>query len=86
MPHRVLQSSPTELLLIGRQPSTGNLQCNGKLWWLRYVMFKRSRGSCSCSTIILSTSGEPQHVPLTSVTLTDLDNLKDRFARAIRPH
>ncbi|KAG1747308.1 CHAT domain-containing protein [Suillus lakei] len=38
----------------------------------------------SCSAIIVSTSGEPHHVPLRSVTLTDLKNLKDRFARAIR--
>jgi CHAT domain-containing protein len=38
----------------------------------------------SCSAIIVSTSGEPRHVPLPSVTLTDLNNLKDRFARAIR--
>ncbi|KAG1722803.1 hypothetical protein EDB19DRAFT_2043952 [Suillus lakei] len=38
----------------------------------------------SCSAIIVPTSGEPHHVPLPSVTLTDLNNLKDRFARAIR--
>ncbi|KAG1747331.1 CHAT domain-containing protein [Suillus lakei] len=38
----------------------------------------------SCSAIIVSTSGEPHHVPLPSITLTDLKNLKDRFARAIR--
>jgi CHAT domain-containing protein len=38
----------------------------------------------SCSAIIVPTSGEPHNVPLPSVTLTDLTNLKDRFARAIR--
>ncbi|KAG1719609.1 CHAT domain-containing protein [Suillus lakei] len=38
----------------------------------------------SCSAVIVPTSGEPHHVPLPSVTLTDLNNLKDRFARAIR--
>ncbi|KAG1877225.1 CHAT domain-containing protein [Suillus subluteus] len=38
----------------------------------------------SCSTIIVPTSGEPHHVPLPSVALVDLNNLKDRFARAIR--
>ncbi|KAG1780599.1 CHAT domain-containing protein [Suillus placidus] len=38
----------------------------------------------SCSAIIVMASGEPHHVPLPSVTLTDLKNLKDRFARAIR--
>ncbi|KIK38781.1 hypothetical protein CY34DRAFT_808972 [Suillus luteus UH-Slu-Lm8-n1] len=38
----------------------------------------------SCSAIIVSTSGGPHHVPLSSVTLIDLTNLKDRFARAIR--
>ncbi|KAG1814010.1 CHAT domain-containing protein [Suillus subaureus] len=38
----------------------------------------------SCSAIIIPTSGEPRHIPLPSVTLTDLNNLKDRFARAIR--
>ncbi|KAG2029328.1 CHAT domain-containing protein, partial [Suillus americanus] len=38
----------------------------------------------SCSAIIIPTSGEPHHVPLSSVTLLDLNNLKDRFARAIR--
>ncbi|KAG1887597.1 CHAT domain-containing protein [Suillus subluteus] len=31
----------------------------------------------SCSAIIVSTSGDPHHVPLPSVTLTDLTNLKD---------
>ncbi|KAG1817268.1 CHAT domain-containing protein [Suillus subaureus] len=38
----------------------------------------------SCSAIIIPTSGEPRHIPLPSVTLTDLNNLRDRFARAIR--
>ncbi|KAG1847676.1 CHAT domain-containing protein [Suillus subalutaceus] len=38
----------------------------------------------SCSAIIVPTTGEPHHVSLPSVTLTDLNNLKDRFARAIR--
>ncbi|KAG2114887.1 CHAT domain-containing protein [Suillus cothurnatus] len=38
----------------------------------------------SCSAIIVPTSGDPHHVPLPSVTLAELTNLKDRFARAIR--
>ncbi|KAG1773286.1 CHAT domain-containing protein [Suillus placidus] len=38
----------------------------------------------SCSAIIVSTSGDPHHVPLPSVALADLKILKDRFARAIR--
>ncbi|KAG1818651.1 CHAT domain-containing protein [Suillus subaureus] len=38
----------------------------------------------SCAAIIVPTSGSPHHVPLPSITLTDLNNLKDRFARAIR--
>ncbi|KAG2099292.1 CHAT domain-containing protein [Suillus discolor] len=38
----------------------------------------------SCSAIIVPTSGDPHHVPLPSVTLADLTNLKDCFARAIR--
>ncbi|KAG2033441.1 CHAT domain-containing protein [Suillus americanus] len=38
----------------------------------------------SCSAIIVPMSGDPHHVPLLSITLTDLQNLKDRFARAIR--
>ncbi|KAG1824275.1 CHAT domain-containing protein [Suillus variegatus] len=38
----------------------------------------------SCSAIIVPTSGDSHHVPLPSVTLADLTNLKDRFARAIR--
>ncbi|KAG1841934.1 CHAT domain-containing protein [Suillus subalutaceus] len=38
----------------------------------------------SCNAIIVPTSGELHHVPLPSITLTDLKNLKDRFARAIR--
>ncbi|KAG2089830.1 CHAT domain-containing protein [Suillus cothurnatus] len=38
----------------------------------------------SCSAIIIPTSGDPHHVPLPSVTLIELTNLKDRFSRAIR--
>ncbi|KIK38812.1 hypothetical protein CY34DRAFT_371245 [Suillus luteus UH-Slu-Lm8-n1] len=38
----------------------------------------------SCSAIIIPTSGGPHNVPLPSVTLTDLNNLKGRFAKAIR--
>ncbi|KAG2133464.1 CHAT domain-containing protein [Suillus cothurnatus] len=38
----------------------------------------------SCSAIIVPTSGDPHNVPLPSVSLTELNNLKDRFARAIR--
>ncbi|KAG1774021.1 hypothetical protein EV702DRAFT_1270219 [Suillus placidus] len=38
----------------------------------------------SCSAIIVPTSGEPRHVPLPSIALTDLRTLKDRFTRAIR--
>ncbi|KAG2112683.1 CHAT domain-containing protein [Suillus discolor] len=38
----------------------------------------------SCSAIIVPTSGDPHHVPLPSIALTDLNILKDRFARAIR--
>ncbi|KAG2116411.1 uncharacterized protein F5147DRAFT_758076 [Suillus discolor] len=38
----------------------------------------------SCSAIIVPTSGDPHHVPLLSVTLADLTNLKDHVARAIR--
>jgi len=38
----------------------------------------------SCSAIIIPTSGEPHHVPLSSVTLADLKTLKNRFTRAIR--
>ncbi|KAG2122498.1 CHAT domain-containing protein [Suillus clintonianus] len=37
----------------------------------------------SCSAIIVPTSGEPHNVALPSITLTDLEDLKDRFARAI---
>ncbi|KAG1732548.1 CHAT domain-containing protein [Suillus lakei] len=37
-----------------------------------------------CSAIVVPTSGEPHHVPLPSITLTDLKNLRDHFARAIR--
>jgi len=38
----------------------------------------------SCSAIIVPTSGDPLNVPLPSLSLTELNNLKDRFARAIR--
>ncbi|KAG1873868.1 CHAT domain-containing protein [Suillus subluteus] len=38
----------------------------------------------SCSAIIVPTSGDPHHVPLPSLSLAELTNLKDRFARAIR--
>ncbi|KAG1873810.1 CHAT domain-containing protein [Suillus subluteus] len=38
----------------------------------------------SCNAIIIPTSGDPYDVPFPSVTLADLNNLKDRFARAIR--
>ncbi|KAG2359469.1 CHAT domain-containing protein [Suillus spraguei] len=38
----------------------------------------------SCSAIIVPTSGELHNVPLPSITLTELKNLKDRFTRAIR--
>ncbi|KAG1772942.1 hypothetical protein EV702DRAFT_1281242 [Suillus placidus] len=37
-----------------------------------------------CNAIIILTSGEPYHVSLPSVALAELNNLKDRFARAIR--
>jgi CHAT domain-containing protein/tetratricopeptide (TPR) repeat protein len=38
----------------------------------------------SCGSIIVPTSGEPHHVPLPSIALADLNNLKERFTRAIR--
>ncbi|KAG1869950.1 CHAT domain-containing protein [Suillus subluteus] len=38
----------------------------------------------SCSALIVPMSGEPHHVPLPSVALADLRNLKDRCTRAIR--
>ncbi|KAG1737594.1 CHAT domain-containing protein [Suillus occidentalis] len=38
----------------------------------------------SCGAIIVPTSGDPHHVPLTSISLADLTILKDRFTRAIR--
>ncbi|KIK35922.1 hypothetical protein CY34DRAFT_811769 [Suillus luteus UH-Slu-Lm8-n1] len=38
----------------------------------------------SCSAIIVPTSGEPHHVPLSSISLVDLNNLKERFTGAIR--
>ncbi|KAG1885256.1 CHAT domain-containing protein [Suillus subluteus] len=41
-------------------------------------------GQYSCSAIIVPTSGDPHHVPFLSLSLIELNNLKDRFARAIR--
>ncbi|KAG1830683.1 CHAT domain-containing protein [Suillus subalutaceus] len=38
----------------------------------------------SSSAIIIPTLGDPHHVPLPCVSLVELTNLKDRFARAIR--
>ncbi|KAG1758691.1 CHAT domain-containing protein, partial [Suillus occidentalis] len=38
----------------------------------------------SCGAIIVPTSGEPHHVPLPSIALADLNNLKEGFTRAIR--
>ncbi|KAG1719081.1 hypothetical protein EDB19DRAFT_1919392 [Suillus lakei] len=38
----------------------------------------------SCSALIVSMSGKLHHVPLPSITPTDIKNLKDCFARAIR--
>jgi CHAT domain-containing protein len=38
----------------------------------------------SCGAIIVPASGEPNHVPLSSIALADLNNLKERFTRAIR--
>ncbi|KAG1841930.1 hypothetical protein DFJ58DRAFT_916360 [Suillus subalutaceus] len=38
----------------------------------------------SCSAIVVPTSGDPHNIPLPSITLKDLQSLKDRFARAIR--
>jgi hypothetical protein len=38
----------------------------------------------SCSAIIVLTSGDPHNVPLQAVSLIELNNLRDRFARAIR--
>ncbi|KAG1722815.1 CHAT domain-containing protein [Suillus lakei] len=37
----------------------------------------------SCNAIIVPTSGVLRHVPLPSVVLADVNNLKDRFAKAI---
>ncbi|KAG2123264.1 CHAT domain-containing protein [Suillus clintonianus] len=37
----------------------------------------------SCSAIIVPTSGEPHNVTLPSISLADLEDLKDRFASAI---
>ncbi|KAG1732991.1 CHAT domain-containing protein [Suillus occidentalis] len=38
----------------------------------------------SCDAIIVPTSGDPHHVPLMSISLVDLNNLKERFTGAIR--
>ncbi|KAG1738607.1 CHAT domain-containing protein [Suillus paluster] len=38
----------------------------------------------SCDAIIVPKSGEPRHVPFSSLVLADLVKLKDDFARAIR--
>ncbi|KIK33299.1 hypothetical protein CY34DRAFT_717995 [Suillus luteus UH-Slu-Lm8-n1] len=38
----------------------------------------------SCGAIIVTTSGDPHHVPLPSIALADLTMLKERFTRAIR--
>ncbi|KAG2092410.1 CHAT domain-containing protein [Suillus cothurnatus] len=38
----------------------------------------------SCSAIIIPTSGDPLNVPLPSVSLTELNNLKDRFASKLK--
>jgi hypothetical protein len=38
----------------------------------------------ACGAIIVPTSGGPHHVPLPSIVLADLNNLKERFTRAIR--
>ncbi|KAG0696809.1 hypothetical protein DFH29DRAFT_879140 [Suillus ampliporus] len=38
----------------------------------------------SCGAIIIPTSGEPHHVPFPSVTLADLEMLKNNFAREIK--
>ncbi|KAG2145206.1 CHAT domain-containing protein [Suillus clintonianus] len=38
----------------------------------------------SCNAIIVPASGEPHHIPLSSITLADLDDLKGRFTRAIQ--
>ncbi|KAG1841217.1 CHAT domain-containing protein [Suillus subalutaceus] len=39
----------------------------------------------SCSAIIVPTSGEPRHVPLPSVTLVDLNNLKELWNEIMLP-
>ncbi|KAG2124896.1 CHAT domain-containing protein [Suillus clintonianus] len=39
---------------------------------------------CSCSAIVVPTSGEPHHVRFPRVTFADLEKLKDDFATAIR--
>ncbi|KAG1719232.1 CHAT domain-containing protein [Suillus lakei] len=38
----------------------------------------------SCNALIVPTSGEPRHVPITSLTLADVETLKCDFAREIR--
>jgi CHAT domain-containing protein len=38
----------------------------------------------SCGAVIVPMSGDPHHVPLSSISLADLNNLKERFTRAIR--
>jgi CHAT domain-containing protein len=38
----------------------------------------------SCGAIIIPTAGEPHHVPLSSIALADLNDLKERFKGAIR--
>ncbi|KIK35596.1 hypothetical protein CY34DRAFT_16918 [Suillus luteus UH-Slu-Lm8-n1] len=46
------------------------------------IIFIASKSSCS--TIIVSTSGDPHHVPLSSIALADLNNPKERFTGAMR--
>ncbi|KIK35601.1 hypothetical protein CY34DRAFT_812029 [Suillus luteus UH-Slu-Lm8-n1] len=38
----------------------------------------------SCGAIIVPTSGEPHHVPLSSISFADLNTLKERFTKEIR--
>ncbi|KAG1733304.1 CHAT domain-containing protein, partial [Suillus lakei] len=38
----------------------------------------------SCNALIVPTPGEPHHVPIPSLTLADVETLKDDFAREIR--
>jgi hypothetical protein len=44
---KVLQAAQIELLLIEQKQSIGDLQGNGKLQWMKSVILKGSRGSCS---------------------------------------